>query len=160
MEHESEELTAEQAEYLEHAALAAATTVRVTGGSVVGQRQLLSLDDHKARAERELDRWMVHKVPFADLSIPPLVWWADEGMRRNFPYMSATARRLLSIPASSAGAERVFSQSGLTLSDLRQKMGTKTLEDLMVLKYQHSEGHVYLTPSEWAELELEEAAEA
>jgi hypothetical protein len=74
-------------------------------------------------------------------------------MRRDFPYMSGFARRLLSIPASSAGAERVFSQSGLTLGELRQSLGTRTLEDLMVLKYHHADGHVYMTPKQWAEFE-------
>ena len=79
---------------------------------------------------------MAYKIsPYEKHTIKPLQWWTEQGRPQEFPYMSALARRLLFIPASSAGLERVFSQSGLMLSGLRQKLGTSTLEDLMVLKY-------------------------
>ena len=37
--------------------------------------------------------------------------------------------------------------------ELRQSLGTRMLEDLMVLKYHHADGHVYMTPKQWAEFE-------
>ena len=153
------ELTPEELEHLAHAALVAGGTVGagMLGGAGAGagpEVRRLSLADHRLLAERELDRWMQHKLDSSDKRRPPLQWWAQAHVRVRYPYLSAMARRILSIPASSAGAERVFSQSGLTLGELRQKMGQGTLENLMVLKYHHCDGHIYLTPSEWAKLEL------
>lgn len=147
------DVTAEEAEYMAHAAIVGGGEME-HGKSGPGDVVRLSLAEHQRLAGLELDRFTscTTHTP-RELSIPPLEWWAKEHTRRQFPYLSGVARRLLSIPASSASAERVFSQAGLTLGDLRQRMGTGTLEDLMVIKYHHSEGNVYVTPREWAELE-------
>jgi len=151
-------LSAEEREAMLHEALADDTEeaggVGGDGGESggdAGARRVLSYHEHVYHAHLELERWM--KLRIASLKGPPLVRWALPDMRRKFPYMSGLARRLLSIPASSAGAERVFSQSGLTLGELRQSLGTRTLEDLMVLKYHHADGHVYKTPKQWADFE-------
>jgi hypothetical protein len=46
-----------------------------------------------------------------------LVWWRDVG-RTRFPRIDVmTRRQFLTIPVTSATAERVFSFAGLTLSD-------------------------------------------
>ena len=118
------------------------------------ERRVLTLAEHKTLAEMEMDRWIKYPIPFNDLNGSPLAWWALPEMQLNFPYFSNLARRLLSIPASSAKVERVFSQSGLVLTDLRTKMGMDTLEDLLVLKYHQGDGHVYMTPRQWAAMEL------
>ena len=60
--------------------------------------------------------------------------------------------RLLSIPASSASCERVFSQAGLTLSKLRTRLGVDTVANLMMIKYHHGNDMVYLTLKDWEEL--------
>lgn len=114
------EVTAEEAEYLMHAALAGGNTVGggTTDDAPRPRGPLKTLAEHRHLAEREVDRWMAYKIsPYEKHTIKPLQWWAEQGRPQEFPYMSALARRLLFIPASSAGLERVFSQSGLMLSD-------------------------------------------
>lgn len=153
-----EELTAEQIEHLRHAALHKAAAGGAAGvGDGVGsarvrQRERLSLLEHMNHARLEMDRYLKLEIEFRDLGGLPLEWWARRQMRLDFPYLSNLARRLLAIPASSAKAERVFSQAGLVLTDLRTRLGVRTVEDLMVLKYHHCDGHVYMTTREWAEL--------
>ena len=50
-----------------------------------------------------------------------LVWWRDVGQAR-FPRIAVIDRQFLTIPVTSATAERVFSFAGLTLSDLRKSL--------------------------------------
>ena len=103
-----------------------------------------------------MDRYLKLEIDFNDLTGLPLQWWTRREMRLEFPYFSNLARRLLAIPASSAKAERVFFQAGLVLTDLRSRLGVRTVEDLMVLKYHHCDGHVYMTAREWAQLNEEQ----
>ena len=63
-----------------------------------------------------------------------LVWWRDVGQAR-FPHIAVMTRQFLTIPASSATAERVFSFTGLTLSDLRKRLLEGTLEVIMWAKW-------------------------
>ena len=63
-----------------------------------------------------------------------LVWWRDVGQAR-FPRITVMARQFLTIPASSATAERVFSFAGLMLSDLRKRLLEGTLEEIMWVKW-------------------------
>jgi hypothetical protein len=46
-----------------------------------------------------------------------LVWWRDVGQDR-FPHIDVMTRQFLGIPDPSTTPERVFSFTGLTLSDL------------------------------------------
>ena len=57
-------------------------------------------------------------------------WWRDVGQAR-FPRIAVMTRQFLGIPAASVTAERVFSFSGLTLSDLRKSLFEGTLEGIM-----------------------------
>ncbi len=96
--------------------------------------------------------------------ISPIDWWAS--LRGSFKHLSVLAARLLSIPASSASVERVFSQAGLTLSKLRTRLGTKQVENLFIIKYGHllhqeyntskSETGLYYSPRQWMEMQEEE----
>ena len=63
-----------------------------------------------------------------------LAWWRDVGQAR-FPRISVMSRQFLTIPATSAIAERVFSFAGLTLSDLRKSLLEGTLETIMWVKW-------------------------
>jgi hAT family C-terminal dimerisation region len=50
----------------------------------------------------------------------PLKWWSQHcGM---LPLLSALARKVLCIPATSASSERVFSSAGLTVTSLRNRL--------------------------------------
>ncbi len=113
--------------------------------------------EHKNFASLELDRWL--KVPISDYDMPPLEWWAMESRQIQYQYLLRLAAHLLSILASSAGADRVFSQCGLTFGMLRQSIHGQTVEGLMVIKYQHMDGHVYPTVAERKEWEEDEEHE-
>ena len=63
-----------------------------------------------------------------------LVWWRDVGQVR-FPGIVVMSRQFLTIPASSVTVERVFSFTGLTLSDLRKRLLEGTLEAIMWAKW-------------------------
>ena len=64
----------------------------------------------------------------------PIAWWMQETQRRDYPNLSKMAINILSIPAMSADVERLFSSSGLTLSNRRNRMSTEMLEALECLK--------------------------
>ena len=63
-----------------------------------------------------------------------LVWWRDVGQVR-FPRISVMTRQFLSIPATSTTDERVFSFTGLTISDLCKSLLDGTLEVMMWVKW-------------------------
>ena len=63
-----------------------------------------------------------------------LVWWRDVG-RARFPRIVVMTRQFLAISAASETTERVFSFSGLTLSDLRKSLFEGTLEVIMWSKW-------------------------
>jgi hypothetical protein len=63
-----------------------------------------------------------------------LVWWRDVGQAR-FPHIAVMTRQVLTVPAASATAERVFSYAGLTLSDLCKSLLEGTLEVIMWAKW-------------------------
>lgn len=106
---------------------------------------------------RELERYGKEKISFSSMSQSPLEWWASYSA--SFPILSRLAARILSIPASSASCERVFSQAGLTLTKLRTRLGKKTVEDLMMIKYHHQGGVKYVTMRDWQNMKDEEETE-
>jgi hypothetical protein len=59
-----------------------------------------------------------------------LVWWRDVG-RARFPHIAVMTRQFLGIPESSETVERVFSFTGLTLSDLHKSLLEGTVEVIM-----------------------------
>lgn len=63
----------------------------------------------------EVDRFLGGKN--IDYSMDPLAWW--RGQSSSFPRLAVLAREVLSVPATSAPSERVFSLSGL-ITDKRR----------------------------------------
>ena len=63
-----------------------------------------------------------------------LVWWRDVGQAR-FPHITVMDRQFLTIPVSSVTVERVFSFTGLTLSDLIKRPLEGTIETIMWSKW-------------------------
>jgi len=63
-----------------------------------------------------------------------LAWWLDPVQRSRFPQLSCLAVDLLSIPAMSAEAERLFSNARRTISDDRNRLEINTIEALECLK--------------------------
>lgn len=59
---------------------------------------------------------MYRTLPSIDHTMNPLIWWKDN--QRLYPSLSKLARKVLSIPSTSAASERVFSTGTETSSDL------------------------------------------
>lgn len=62
----------------------------------------------------------------------PLDWWRLNAVK--FPLLAALARRLLSIPASQAQSERVFSSAGQVVTQTRNRLSSENVELLVALK--------------------------
>jgi len=62
----------------------------------------------------------------------PYDWWATK--REVWPILSFLACLVLSIPASSADVERLFSQAGITMSDLRTSLDATRFHKIMVVQ--------------------------
>ena len=59
----------------------------------------------------------------------PLSWWQRNESR--FPNISALARHLLSIPASTAELERMFSRAGVVAGPRRPRLQPKSATEVM-----------------------------
>jgi hypothetical protein len=75
------------------------------------------------------------------LSLPPVddvkdprTWWLESTQQSLYPHLSRMAIDLLTIPAMSADAERIFSGCKQQITDRRNKMSVKVLENLELLK--------------------------
>ena len=82
-------------------------------------------------AEEELFAYLrVEEISFSkDL----LSWWKEHA--DEFPRLARMARQYLSVPATSASVERLFSSVGLVKSDLRGYLLDSTTTDLMWAKH-------------------------
>ena len=58
-----------------------------------------------------------------------LGWWRTH--QSMFPHLSRMARQFLSLPASSAGDERLFSRSGEMHGNKRKRLKEETLQSLL-----------------------------
>ncbi len=59
-------------------------------------------------------------------------WWKEHCLL--FPILSQLARKYLSIPATSAASERVFSKGGRIVTKLRSSLKEDNVSDLVILK--------------------------
>ena len=78
----------------------------------------------------EAEQYLAMQPASHDIDV--LQWWAEH--KSAFPHLSRMARQFLSVPATSASAERVFSLAGRIFSDLTQNQNDTTLEDRMWAK--------------------------
>ena len=66
----------------------------------------------------------------------PLPYWRDH--QNKFPALSLLARRLFSIPVTSAGLERQFSSARLTVTERRSSLDPETVNNVpLVRSIQH-----------------------
>jgi hypothetical protein len=77
--------------------------------------------------QRELAEYM--RFPVEGVGACPLQWWRDH--KQFFPGLAVVARDYLCLPATSAAVERFFSVSGLTISSLRSRLSSETVEQLL-----------------------------
>lgn len=73
-------------------------------------------------------------TPVVDNIHDPRAWWLESTQQRQFPTLSRMALDLLTIPAMSADAERLFSSSKLQSIDSRNRLSLEVLEQLECLK--------------------------
>lgn len=87
----------------------------------------------------ELDRYL--RIPFGDefKSSNPLPFWKH--YQDKLPNLSKLARRLLSIPAISAGVERQFSAGGLLINERRSSSNPDTVENVLFVRSFNTESH-------------------
>ena len=62
----------------------------------------------------------------------PLPFWREH--QQKFPALSLLARRLFSIPVTSAAVERQFSSAGLTINQRRSSLDPDTVNDILFIK--------------------------
>ena len=78
----------------------------------------LRLNGYIAVARAELQ--VFAGEPGLEMHKDPLVWWSErQGKMR---WLSAVARKVLCIPATSAASERLFSAAGFTVTKLRNRL--------------------------------------
>jgi hypothetical protein len=73
-------------------------------------------------------------MPIADqykISNPLLFW---EHHKDKLPYLSRLARRMFSIPATSACVERQFSAGGLLINERRASINPETVENVLFVR--------------------------
>ncbi len=61
-------------------------------------------------------------------------WWLEPTQQENYPNLSKMAVDILTIPSMSAAPERLFSETKLTLTDLRNRLGMELLEAFQCLR--------------------------
>ena len=79
----------------------------------------------------ELARYKALRVPAKHST--PLCFWQESAA--DFPLLSAVARRILCISASSAQSERDFSAVGHTLTDTRSRLAPAKVEATEIIRW-------------------------
>jgi hypothetical protein len=95
------------------------------------QRKPIIVDDEY---KLYLSEPVLSDVAMEQLHHNPLQWWLEPTQRTRFPALSKMAIDVLSIPAMSAEAERLFSSAKLDVTDQRNSLSIQTLEVLQCLK--------------------------
>ncbi|CAF1321692.1 unnamed protein product [Didymodactylos carnosus] len=80
----------------------------------------------------ELDKYLQFNIDEKYRQANPLLFWHDYQSR--FPTLAILARRLFSIPATSAGVERQFSAADLIINERRASLNPETVEDILFVR--------------------------
>lgn len=95
-------------------------------------------DVDKYIAERFTDQMTNEFSVGPDNNFDVAKFWYDERIQCMFPMLSRVAIGILSIPASSASSERVFSTTGRVLEKRRTQLSSKSVDSIA---YLHSKYH-------------------
>ena len=118
----------------------AASQAQAASASTVTAAPSLPAEHFLNEAGREVTRYRVAsglameeaqesgKILYPD----PLDWWRINAVK--FPLLAALARRLLTIPASQAQSERVFSSAGQIVTQTLNRLSSEKVELLVALK--------------------------
>ena len=85
-------------------------------------------------SQEELDAYFAEKPISREAN--PLIWWNNNSAP--FKHLAKVAKSLLSIPATSAPPERIFSNAGLTVNKLWSCLHADTVDALIFLNKNYS----------------------
>ena len=92
-----------------------------------------AVERRRVQASEELRRYQ--RLPMLGKDENPLAWWRNQAAGvQGLPGLAALARSVLCIPATSAPAERLFSEAGLTITAVRATMKAENAECLTFLR--------------------------
>ncbi|CAF3427843.1 unnamed protein product [Rotaria sp. Silwood2] len=80
----------------------------------------------------ELDKYLKMSIDDQYKVSNPLIFW--QNYQDKLPYLAKLARRLYSIPATSAGVERQFSASGLLINERRSSLNPDTVQNVLFIR--------------------------
>lgn len=80
----------------------------------------------------ELDKYLKMSIDDQYKVPNPLIFWHRH--HEKFPYLAKLARRLYSIPATSACVERQFSAGGLLITERRSSLNPDTVENVLFIR--------------------------
>ena len=80
----------------------------------------------------ELQRYLALQIDKSTLSSNPLDFWKDH--QTSFPMLSRFARRIHSIPATTAAVERQFSGAGLVVSERRTNLNPAQIDNVLLVR--------------------------
>ena len=84
---------------------------------------------YEEKADREVKRY--EEYPPVDMDTDPLTWWKDE--QKKFPALESLARKYLCICGTSVPSERLFSQGGNIVNNLRNRLSAEHVNMLIFL---------------------------
>ncbi|CAF4794284.1 unnamed protein product [Rotaria sp. Silwood1] len=89
--------------------------------------------NYQAFKPDELDQYLEIDIPSTIVKENPLEFWSGE-FASKFPRLKHLARKILSIPATSSGTERLFSYSGIILNSRRQRLSPDQVDNMLVIR--------------------------
>ncbi len=90
--------------------------------------------NYRAHKPDELDEYLEADFPSSIVQENPLQFWSSDLATVKFPLLKSLARKILSIPATSSGTERLFSLSGIILNNRRQRLSPDQVDNMLVIK--------------------------
>jgi hypothetical protein len=103
------------------------------------------MNDPTVKLEREVDDEVERYLRVGQQeNANPLAWWREH--RKEFPKIAPLAQTMNAIPASSAGAERVFKSLSLALSKRRRRLRDRNAENMVFIH----ENRQFFAPKIWA----------
>ena len=92
-------------------------------------------NDEFSAARKEMKRY--ETFSYAHKGVDILEWWKSH--EKVLPNLSKVAKKVLTVPASSAKSEKVFSTGGNFVTKKRNRLGVKKVEELIVVKENKSQ---------------------
>ena len=104
----------------------------IISGLIESEKELLAPASEDS-VESEMKEFEAHQtLQYLSAQTTPLEFFSLH--KKDYPLLSHVAFHLFSVPATSVPSECLFSRSGLICTRLRNRLGPKTLENLVFLK--------------------------